>query len=146
MRELSIGDVARQTGIQTSAIRYYESVGLLPPPRRINGRRRYDESIFQRLGVIQFARQADFRISELQALLATSTQWETLAGEKIAEMDAIIERARSIKERLLEVQQWQCTRDANCAQVTFEPGSPVSVSCKNSGRTPAVSDGRRTEP
>src|SRR5581483_11140669 len=66
MEELTIGEVARRTGLQTSAIRYYESVGVLPPSRRVNERRRYDSSIFQRLGIIQLARQAGFRISELQ--------------------------------------------------------------------------------
>ena len=49
MKELTIGEVARRAGVHTSAIRYYESVGLLPPPKRLNGRRRYDETVFQRM-------------------------------------------------------------------------------------------------
>jgi len=40
MKELTIGEIARYAGIETSAIRYYESVGLMPPPRRVNGRNR----------------------------------------------------------------------------------------------------------
>ncbi len=39
---LSIGEVARQVGLRTSAIRYYESVRLLPEAERISGRRRYE--------------------------------------------------------------------------------------------------------
>lgn len=56
MNELTIGEVACRAGLHTSAIRYYESVGLLPPPKRVNGRRRYDTDVFQRLGLIQLVR------------------------------------------------------------------------------------------
>jgi MerR family transcriptional regulator, redox-sensitive transcriptional activator SoxR len=43
MEELAIGEVARRAGIRPSALRYYESIGLLPAPTRVSGRRRYDE-------------------------------------------------------------------------------------------------------
>jgi len=43
---LSIGEVARRSGVRTSAIRYYEKVGLLPKASRVNGRRLYDETIW----------------------------------------------------------------------------------------------------
>lgn len=49
MEELTIGVVARRTGLATSAIRYYEQLGLLPPRQRVNGRRRYGERVFQQL-------------------------------------------------------------------------------------------------
>lgn len=45
MEELTIGEVAGQAGIRASAIRYYESVKVLPAPRRTNGRRLYDSSV-----------------------------------------------------------------------------------------------------
>ena len=68
MEELTIGEVARQAGIRPSALRYYESIGLLPVPRRVNGRRRYDPAIVQQLTVLQVARQAGFTIAEIQTL------------------------------------------------------------------------------
>lgn len=43
------GEVAQQAGIQPSAIRYYESEGLLPAPERVNGRRKYDARVLQRI-------------------------------------------------------------------------------------------------
>jgi len=98
MKELTIGQIAQRAGIQTSAIRYYESIGLLPSPKRVNKRRYYDLSVLRRLGLIQLARQAGFRISELQVLFSgfspdtpASARWQTLATEKIEEMDALIE-------------------------------------------------------
>ena len=45
--KLTISEVARQAGIRASAIRYYESVGLLPPPQRVSGQRRYHEDAEQ---------------------------------------------------------------------------------------------------
>ncbi len=56
MKELTIGQIAQRAGIQTSAIRYYESIGLLPSPKRVNKRRYYDLSVLRRLGLIQLAR------------------------------------------------------------------------------------------
>ena len=53
--ELTIGEVARQSGLNTSALRYYESVGLLPAPRRVNGRRRFDPGVVRLLGTVRFA-------------------------------------------------------------------------------------------
>lgn len=123
MKELAIGEVARRAGIQTSAIRYYESVGLLPLPRRVNGRRYYDQSILQRLGLIQLARLAGFRISELQVLFAesgeapVSRRWQVLVAEKVTEMDALVERAQTVKKWLLEAPPCQCLQVEECATV-----------------------------
>ena len=56
VKKVSIGEVAQRAGIQTSAIRYYESEGLLPAPERLNGRRKYDATVLQRLALIQLLR------------------------------------------------------------------------------------------
>ena len=39
---MTISEAARQTGLQASAIRYYEQIGLLPAAARVSGQRRYD--------------------------------------------------------------------------------------------------------
>ena len=46
---LSIGDVAAQSGVPASTLRYWEEIGLLPAPERVAGRRRYPNSILRRL-------------------------------------------------------------------------------------------------
>ena len=68
MEQLSIGEVARQAGIRPSTLRYYESIGLLPAPKRVNGCRRYEAAIVQRLTVLHLAKQAGFSIPEIQML------------------------------------------------------------------------------
>ena len=127
MKELTIGKIAHYAGIQPSAIRYYESVGLLPQPKRVNGRRYYDDpSILQRLNLIQLARQANFRISELQVLFSeleeapVSTRWQALVTEKVTEMEALIKRAQTIKKWLAEAPACQCVQVDDCAKIMFD--------------------------
>ena len=114
MEELTIGDVAQRAGIRASAIRYYESVEVLPAPHRINGRRRYDSSVLDRLAVIQMAQQAGFTVSEIRTLFngfaaetPASARWEALAQQKLAEVDALIRRAQAMK-RVLEEELLRC--------------------------------------
>ena len=141
MKELTIGAVARYAGIETSAIRYYESVGLLPSPTRINGRdRRYDASILKRLGLIQLLRRVGFGIREIQVLFSdmnteapTTTHWRSLAAEKIAEMDAMINRTQAIRGWLAEALKRQCKGIDDCLVVTVDEGGTglnVSLSCE----------------
>jgi MerR family transcriptional regulator, redox-sensitive transcriptional activator SoxR len=138
MREFTIGEVARRAGLQTSAIRYYESLGLLPAPKRVNGQRRYDSGIFQRLGLIKLIREAGFRISELQMLFTVfsadtppSAHWRTLAATKVAELETAIEHAQTIKAWLTEVQKLKCTPMDDCAVVMFDEAGNVSLTCRN---------------
>lgn len=108
MDEITIGQVARRAGIRPSAIRYYESSGVLPAPRRVNGRRRYDAGVLRRLAIIGLAQEAGFTIAEIRGLFydfeaetPASERWQALARRKLAEVDALIARVQGMK-RLLE--------------------------------------------
>ena len=70
--ELLIGEVARRAGLRPSAIRYYESIGLLPEPARVAGRRRYSPETLRTLSVIAAAQRARLSLSEVRELLAAS--------------------------------------------------------------------------
>jgi MerR family redox-sensitive transcriptional activator SoxR len=126
VKELTIGEIAHYAGIQPSAIRYYESVGLLPQPKRVNGRRYYDPDILQRLNLIQLARQANFRISELQVLFSesgetpVSTRWQALITEKVTEMEALIEQAQAVKKWLTEAPACECVQVDDCAKIMLD--------------------------
>jgi MerR family transcriptional regulator, redox-sensitive transcriptional activator SoxR len=136
--DLSIGELARRAGIQTSAIRYYESIGLLPPPERVNGRRRYDEDVFQRLGMILRARQVGFRVSELQVLFGeapgdapVSERWQRLAVEKAAEMEVQIAHSQAVRAWLIEsLDKCECVEPGDCAVVTFDDVGNVQLEKK----------------
>jgi DNA-binding transcriptional MerR regulator len=108
MAEISIYQVTQQTGIRPSTLRYYDEIGLLRPIRRVSGRRHYDESVFQRLALIQTGQQAGFTLAELGVLLnnvlgseASGAGWHDLVERKLKEMDARMRHIASMK-RLLE--------------------------------------------
>ncbi len=111
MEGMSIGEVARKAGVRTSALRYYERIGLLPRAGRENGRRRYDgealREALDRLAVVRVAQQAGFTISEIRTLLdgfsedtPPSERWRVLAQDKLPEVEALVERALSMKDLL----------------------------------------------
>src|SRR6185369_8973969 len=73
MDEMSIGEIGRLTGLKPSAIRYYESLGLLPKPKRVGGKRRYDATVLEWLSLIALAREAGFTMTEIKRLVAGFT-------------------------------------------------------------------------
>jgi MerR family transcriptional regulator, redox-sensitive transcriptional activator SoxR len=108
MTTLAIGEVAARSGLLPSAIRYYEQVGILPEPARVNGRRRYDPDVLHVLHAIGVARSAGFGIEELRQIFsgirdrqAPSVVWQWFAEQKLREVDALIARANEMR-RLLE--------------------------------------------
>jgi MerR family redox-sensitive transcriptional activator SoxR len=108
MHEMTIGEVAEYAGLQTSTLRYYESIGLIPPPRRVSGQRRYSPDVLQILAIIQLAKDASFSLDEIKTLFhgfsdntPLSERWKVLAREKLREIEAVIRHALEMK-RLLE--------------------------------------------
>jgi MerR family redox-sensitive transcriptional activator SoxR len=128
MDELAIGEVARRAGIRSSALRYYERIGLLPAPKRVSGRRRYDESTVQMLRLIQLAQGAGFTVAEIQTLLhgfepdtPPAARWQPLARKKLEELDALILRAQQMKQVLATGLNCGCLRLEDCA-IVLEQG------------------------
>ena len=128
VESMSIGQVASRAGVRPSALRYYESVGLLPPPERKNGRRRYDgevlREVLDRLAVVRVAQQAGFTISEIRMLLdgfaedtPPSERWRVLAQAKLPEVEALVERALGMRDLLERGLRCECLRLEECALV-----------------------------
>ena len=119
--DLTIGEIARRVGVATSAIRYYEAIGLLPPPVRVNGRRRYEGSAWQRLRVIERAQQAGFTLGEIRELFfgfmvgtSPNARWEALAQRKVAELDEQLRRIRTMQGLLREGLRCGCLTMEQC--------------------------------
>ena len=120
---MTIGEVARRTGLQASAIRYYEKIGLLPKTQRIGGQRRYETSVLKYLEVIDVARSAGFRIEEIRHLFhgfskgtPAFRRWELLAQRKITEMDQLIARAKKMKRLLEKADRCKCLDLEDCGK------------------------------
>jgi MerR family redox-sensitive transcriptional activator SoxR len=121
MRELSIGDVARATGLSASALRYYEKVGLLPAPPRRSRRRCYDERVFGRIELIRVALDAGFTIRETRTFLSgfgadtpPAERWRALAERKLPEVERAIERTQRMKLLLESGFRCRCLQLADC--------------------------------
>lgn len=120
--ELTIGEVARRAGIAASTVRYYESIGLLPEPARESGQRRYHESVLGQLGFIGIAKEAGFSLSEIRELMegadhgkGMSGSMRSLSAKKLDEVEALLERAKVMKDWLAVAKECGCRTPEECA-------------------------------
>jgi DNA-binding transcriptional MerR regulator len=101
---LTIGELARRCGVATSALRYWEDLGLLPTPVRISGQRRYPASVEALVGVILLLRDVGFSLAEQRALVSSrgvaDDEWWRLARGKLAELDEQIVKAQAAREAI----------------------------------------------
>ncbi len=96
--------MARCTGVLATTIRYYESIGLLPSPQRLNGQRIYGTDILDRLALIRFGRKTGFSLKELKSLLLgfdSRANRRNAAQGKLKEMKIQRDQIK-LKERLLK--------------------------------------------
>jgi len=119
---MTIGQVAGKAGVAASSVRYYERIGLLPPPARLAGQRRYDSGVLGRLGFIGVAQSAGFRLREIKELVegvdsagGMGEQMRSLSTQKLGEVEALLERTKAMKGWLEVAKQCGCAAPAECA-------------------------------
>ena len=124
---LSIGEVARRSGFAPSALRYYESIGLLPPTERVNGRRRYAEQALDRVELVRAAQAAGFTLREIGALFDSfpartplSERWRVLAREKREQLERQARQIEVMRELLGHLEGCDCDDEAQCAAAVRE--------------------------
>lgn len=111
---LTIGQVAAAVGLNASAVRYYERRGVMPPPERASGQRRYRPEAIARLRTIQAAQQVGLSLAEISQLLAGADNGESaevlreLAERRLPEVEALIERAQAMKGWLELAAECRC--------------------------------------
>jgi MerR family transcriptional regulator, redox-sensitive transcriptional activator SoxR len=133
VKTLSIGEVARRTGVRTSALRYYEDAGILPKPGRHNGRRIYDADTIRRIDVLRFAQHAGFTLGEIKILFhgfsATtplSARWQKLARSKLAELETLREQIDGMKTALELGLKCGCLRIEDCRLTAADADNPTA--------------------
>ena len=128
MSELTISEVARQVGLQASAIRYYETIGLLPRAPRKSGQRRYDTIALYRLAIIQRARQLGFTLTEIRHLFfgfreitRASERWRTLSERKLAELNDLMDGIKAVRAVLRKLMtKCECDTLDQCGKGIFQ--------------------------
>lgn len=146
---LTIGEVAARVGIQPSAIRYYEQLGLVPAAQRKAGKRVYGADMLDRLALIQLAQGAGFALAEIRDLFAeiesrrpAAAVWKRRAAAKRADLNAQIRRATRMKHVLSILATCNCDSVMECGRVLnamrerLELGRVPSASRRNAGNQP----------
>ena len=118
---LTIGKVAGLAGKSPSAIRYYEQIGLLPEPERVNGRRRYDAGIVRTLALIETGQRAGLALDEIKLLLSASPddaaaigRLREVANRKLPEIVALIQRSELVRGWLECAARCECPNLDEC--------------------------------
>ncbi len=123
MAHLSIGQVAERTGLSVSAIRFYESQGLVHPDRNPGGQRRFQRADIRRLSFVLIAQQLGFSINQIKQQLMslpdgrtpTQKDWARLSRGFRDDLDRQILLLQNTRERLDGCIGCGCLSLSNCA-------------------------------
>ncbi|MCR9080686.1 MAG: MerR family DNA-binding transcriptional regulator [Hyphomonadaceae bacterium] len=95
---MKIGQLARDTGLSASRIRYYEKEGLIPSPGRgLNGYREFDKNTAERLRILDLGKSLGFSLAELRSLMPDQLD---ASLSRPAIIEALHEKVRSIDEHI----------------------------------------------
>jgi MerR family redox-sensitive transcriptional activator SoxR len=127
---MSIGDLAERTGIAVSAIRFYETKGLVTPARNAGGQRRYLRSDIRRISFIQVSQQLGFTIEQIRTALATlpasrtptQKDWERISRSFRAHLDERINCMTRLRDYLDGCIGCGCLSMKKCALVNPADG------------------------
>ncbi len=149
MQTMTIGQVARHTGLDIETVRYYEREGLIPPPpRSTGGYRRYSADSIRRLSFVRQAKALGFSLAEIRELLSLSADSQAsshavkqLAEQRLADIDSRIAALERMRAALVHV-TGQCPGDvprAECpilAALADGPAAPLPDEATQQTETP----------
>ena len=129
---LTIGQMASRSGVQTSALRYYESRGLISSDRTAGGQRRYARETLRRIAVIRVAQTVGLTLEEIrralnelpQARTPNRQDWEQLSQMWRGSLDARIGELEALRDRLSGCIGCGCLSLENCG--LFNPGDQAA--------------------
>ncbi|UWP91976.1 redox-sensitive transcriptional activator SoxR [Aliiroseovarius crassostreae] len=106
--EISIGTLAKRTGLAVSAIRYYETQGLVAPERNAGGQRRFLRSDIRRLSFVMIAQKFGFTLDRIREVMAclpqsrtpTAKDWTEISQDFRAELDEQIAALTRLRDKL----------------------------------------------
>jgi MerR family redox-sensitive transcriptional activator SoxR len=130
---MMIGELEADTGVPASTIRYWERIGVLPKPPRVNGQRRYGPEAIQYLAVLRLAQACGFCLEEMRHLLhgfrssvPASRRWQELAQKKIQDLDQQMARLKAMRNLVDRVSQCQCADLSQCGRIAASVMEPAA--------------------
>ncbi|MBT6274942.1 MAG: redox-sensitive transcriptional activator SoxR [Chromatiales bacterium] len=120
---LTIGQMAERAGVSSSALRFYETRGLIQSVRNVGNQRRYHRSVLRRLSIIQVAKDLGLTLEEIGNALGTLPQdrvptkrdWQRLSGAWKERLDARISQLERMRDRLTGCIGCGCLSLRTCA-------------------------------
>ncbi len=122
-RRFSVGEVAARAGVATSALRFYESNGLITSDRSAAGHRRYHADVLRRVGFIKVAQRVGLSLDEIRSALDSlpdgrtpnRRDWARLAASWRPVIDERIALLEAMKDQLDGCIGCGCLSLATCA-------------------------------
>ncbi|MDR6680700.1 helix-turn-helix domain-containing protein [Pseudomonas oryzihabitans] len=134
--ELDIGEVARRSGVTPSALRYYESRGLIRSIGRRGLRRVFAGEVLERLALIGLGRTAGFSLDELADLIHNGELDRGKLAAKADELDLTLRRLTALRDGLRHAAVCPAPRHLECPQFQrlLRVTQRRSVQVSNKGR------------
>lgn len=130
---LTIGELAERSGVATSALRYYEEMGLIASERSAAGHRRYPRATARRVAFIVFAKRVGLSLDEIRAELERlpadrvprSRDWARLTSTWTARVDDRIRELERLRDSLTDCIGCGCLSMERCA--VMNPHDAVAI-------------------
>ena len=125
---LMVGEVAKRCGIETSAIRYYESKGLIVSTRTVGNQRRYHRSVIRRVAILLAAQEIGLNLSEITDAFSdlpggdyipTKRDWEKLSGKWRLKLDKKINKLEKLRDKVTGCIGCGCLSLDECALLNW---------------------------
>lgn len=121
-QRLSVGDIAKRSGIPVSTLHFYESKGLIRSERNAGNQRRYPRYILRQLAVIRVAQSVGLSLAEIRSHLdalpgdgaPTAEDWQTLSSAWRADLEERIAKMTTLKDKLTACIGCGCLSAKDC--------------------------------
>jgi len=120
--KLSVGDVAKRSGVNVSALHFYEEKGLISSLRNSGNQRRYKKEVLRRVSVIKAAQKVGLSLNEIKEAFATlpdkrtptKRDWEKLSRQWKLSLEQRIKRLENLRDKLTSCIGCGCLSLKNC--------------------------------
>jgi len=146
---LDIGEVSRLSGLPASALRFYESRGLIQPAGRRGLRRTYEPSVIDRLAMIVALQDAGFGLAELQVCFESAlgdAEFRRKLAAKADELEERIAQLSSMRDKLRHVVRCKSPCLVECPSFLRDVRSVLPRRDKRRGPSKAGQEGRTRAP
>ena len=144
---LSIGEISQRTGFATSALRFYEGIGLISSQRTTGNQRRFQRAIIRRVAVIKAAQRAGIPLDEIGRAMSTlpadraptRDDWERFSRSWKQDLERRIGQLTRIKDDLESCIGCGCLSIENCA--LFNPDDELAETLASTSKLEDLVDG-----